>query len=361
VAFDSTAANLVPSDLNGTGDVFLHDIAARSTMRISVNSNGTEFDFGSHNARVCRDATVVAFATGASNANNLTLFGSTAAVPGAGVERVLARTEPNGDFEWISAPATGDVGTAQHPAVNEDGRYVAFTSDSIQMLGNDDPNGAIPDVFVRDRVTGSVIPISVDGAGDLSGNGASRRAAISDTGRYVVFESSATNLVGTGATPNTFNIYVRDRDPNGDGNFQWPGEGVTKLMSVDWTGAKSRDDCRYPAISGDGRIVVFTSFEKSFHPCDAGQLFVQFIMHDRDTNGNGVFDEPSDPILTAIASKTPANVYALGLSGGNCGISETGKYAVYNSEGANLVSGDTNGYVDSQAVGRDIFRVDLLP
>jgi hypothetical protein len=368
VVFDSSASNLAPGDLSVDSDVFLHDVPAHSTIRVSVNSNGTEFNYGSRAARVCKDATVVVFVTGATNVNNLYAFGSTSAFPTSGIEQVLARTEPNGDFEWISAPVSGVAdGKAEFAAIDEDGRYVAFTSQSTGMLGSPDPNGATEDVFVRDRATGGLVAISVDAAGNLSGNGQSRRPAISDTGRYVVFESAATNLIGTGTWPATLNIYVRDRDADGDGVFDEVGDGVTRLMSVDSAGGASQDSCGYPAISGDGRIVVFTSREKSFHPCDAGQLFTQFIFHDRDTNGNGVFDEASDPILTAIASKTPANVYANGLSGGNCGISETGQFAVYNSEGANLVSGDFNGpeYAEQESVyptvGRDIFRVQFFP
>src|SRR5262249_9356055 len=126
-------------------------------------------------------------------------------------------------------------------AISADGRYVAFDSQATNLVASD-TNGA-GDVFVHDRITGATVRVSVDSSG-AQGNYGSYRPSISADGRFVAFMSYATNLVA-GDTNGTFDIFVHDRDPDGNGIFD-EGNGITTCVSVDATGVPGNgesDDC----------------------------------------------------------------------------------------------------------------------
>ncbi|MGB3442613.1 MAG: hypothetical protein WBA97_28045 [Actinophytocola sp.] len=94
---------------------------------------------------------------------------------------------------------------------SDDGRFVAFVSSATTLVAGD-TNG-VDDVFVRDRQSGATERMSV-ATGGTQGNGASRALAISGDGRYVVFNSSATNLVAGTPTPSsTVSCAIGSRPP----------------------------------------------------------------------------------------------------------------------------------------------------
>ena len=139
--------------------------------------------------------------------------------------------------------------TAQlrRPAISADGRFVAFRSDATNLVPGD-TNGAT-DVFVRDRQTGTTRRVSV-GPGGAQGNGGSFMPAISADGRFVAFESSATNLV-PGDTNDMEDMFVHDRQTGttrrvsvGPGGVQ--GNGV-QLQPGDLGGRALRRLHRLPA------------------------------------------------------------------------------------------------------------------
>ena len=104
---------------------------------------------------------------------------------------------------WItrsSVPASSVLGTegnreSGRPSLSQTGRFVAFDSTATNLVAND-TNG-VADVFVRDHRENTTERVSVttDGA---QANGASRKASISDDGRFVAFETDATNLTRAG-------------------------------------------------------------------------------------------------------------------------------------------------------------------
>ena len=98
-------------------------------------------------------------------------------------------------------------------------------------------------MFVRDRQAGSTTRVSVATNG-AQANAASLEPSISDDGRYITFQSSATNLV-SGDTNGTGDIFIRDRQTN-----------TTARMSVGANGAQGTGSSSDPAISGDGRYVA---------------------------------------------------------------------------------------------------------
>jgi hypothetical protein len=170
---------------------------------------------------------------------------------GCGLAPVLALTLAS--CAWMGrtsdtfgpAPVAGNA-ASRAPAVSQGGRYVAFESAATDLVPGD-TNGAT-DVFLRDHVARTTERVSV-GAGGAQGNGPSRAPAVSDDGRFVAFETDASNLVAGDGDDDT-DIVVHDR-----------ATGTTTLVSVDvptFPPVLPGDiDATTAAISGDGTRVAF--------------------------------------------------------------------------------------------------------
>ena len=202
VAFASYAANLVSGDTNNFIDIFVHDRQTGQTTRVSVDSNGaeaTEGFLGSIAPAISADGRYVAFA---SDATNL-VSGDT-----NGSSDIFIHDRQTGQTTRVSIASDGTQatgGSSFSSAISSDGRYVAFESNADNLVGGD--TNLAPDIFVHDRQTGQTTRVSVDSNGTQA-NGASYSPAISADGRYVAFESLATNLV-SGDTNGSSDIFVR--------------------------------------------------------------------------------------------------------------------------------------------------------
>lgn len=194
--------------------------------------------------------------------------------------RVLRRVSVDGHAVQRAA------GASFSPSVSGDGRYVAFTStadlDSASARGTLDPRQipekALAQVYMRDMQLGTTIRISVGPMGTPL-DGASYDPAISRDGRYVVFVSAATNLSPNDRNRST-DVFVRDlRDR------------TTALMSRRATGGTANGPSANPAVSGDGRFVAFQS-EASDLVCarrcpstlDDTNLLSDVFLYDRTTD-----------------------------------------------------------------------------
>ena len=115
-------------------------------------------------------------------------------------------------IERVSLDSAGAQGNSHsyNPSISGDGRYVAFYSYASNLVAGDS-NGYL-DVFVRDRQTNTTTRVSVDSAG-AQGNNSSRASSISGDGRFVTFQSDATNLVASDTNGRT-DVFVRDRQTN---------------------------------------------------------------------------------------------------------------------------------------------------
>ncbi|HVE93987.1 MAG TPA: hypothetical protein VNB24_03630 [Acidimicrobiales bacterium] len=296
VAFVSWADNLVPGDTNGARDVFVRDMTRGVTTRVSVASDSDQSALG----------------------------------------------EPSGD-----PSSSGDEG-ADLFSISGDGRYVVFKSSSWNLVRNDTNRAA--DVFVRDRVAGTTTRVNVSSEGRQA-NGETKSVlglglhTISSDGRYVFFNSTATNLVTPSTAPDVENVYRRDL---------W--RGVTTLVTVSSTGEPANDDVisdpkrlafTYGApilISGgvnvtiselsysstrDGRFVVFNSDGTNLVPGDNNR-FTDVFVHDIDTG-----------TTTRVSVHTSGSEAAGGPSGSPT-ISGDGRFVAFDSAANNLVDGDTN-------------------
>jgi Tol biopolymer transport system component len=190
------------------------------------------------------------------------------------------------------------------PAISADGRYVAYDSYATNLVPGD-TNGW-PDVFVHDTVSGTTTRVSVSSAGE-QGNRDSYLGAISADGRYVAFESWSSNLV-PGDTNGVEDRFVRDTVTNTTTRVVVGGGSV--------------------ALSADGRYVAFDSEEHDLVP--------------GDTNGvRDVF------VLDTVAKTTArASVSSTGVQGiwesYDPAISADGRYVAFTSGAYNLVADDTN-------------------
>ncbi|MGB8858780.1 MAG: hypothetical protein WCC60_05965, partial [Ilumatobacteraceae bacterium] len=138
-----------------------------------------------------------------------------------------------------------DDGSFSH-AISADGRFVAFESIATTLVAGD-TNG-YQDLFVRDRIAGVTTRVSV-ATGGTQANGSSTLPTISGDGRYISFQSKATNLV-VGDTNNAVDVFLFDRIT-----------GVTTRVSVATGGAQATFGESYePSISNDGRYIAYQSF-----------------------------------------------------------------------------------------------------
>jgi Tol biopolymer transport system component len=260
--------------------------------------------------RVCRRRGVtLALTLGALLAASVS-----SASAGAGLPATLRVTvSTNG----IQAERVPGVFAGNHFSITADGRFVAFESVATNLVPGD-TNGA-SDVFVREVATGVTTLVSRAYNG-TQGNSDSLAPSISANGRFVVFESSATNLV-PGDTNQATDIFMRDR---------WTGQ--TTRMSVSASGAEAQERSFGGLISGDGRVVVFVSAARNLVPDDTN--FVQDIfVRDRLAG-------------TTTRASVPSHVGQSDNDSFQPSISGDGRFVAFASIAANLVPGDTNGITD---------------
>jgi len=201
VAFASLASNLVATPANGQTQIFVRDLQTGTTVLASVGAAGDPANAYCTEPQISADGTAVVFTSSATNLVAGQQFGHT---------HFFVRDLVAGTTARVSVATDGTLANAQSlgaAAISADGRYVAFRSEARNLVADD--TTANFDVFVRDRQASTTERVSL-GAGGLQADGtAYGRPAISGDGRYVAFASSATNLV----PPDTsqVDIFVRDR------------------------------------------------------------------------------------------------------------------------------------------------------
>jgi Tol biopolymer transport system component len=203
VVFYSWASNLVSGDTNGYEDIFVHDRQSGQTTRVSIASDGTQGNnYGSGNPSISADGRYVAFYSLASSL----VSGDT-----NGTVDVFVHDQQSGQTTRVSVASGGAQGNnvSRDPSLSADGRYVAFWSYASNLVSGD-TNGKM-DIFVHDRQTGQTTRVSIASDG-MQGNTDTGyfTISISADGRYVAFYSAASNLV-SGDTNNAEDVFVHDR------------------------------------------------------------------------------------------------------------------------------------------------------
>jgi hypothetical protein len=194
---------------------------------------------------------------------------------------VFVRDRQNGTTERVSLDSNGAQGDGDSigDSFSSDARYVALLSYATNLVPGD-TNG-YADVFVRDRLTGTTERVSVDSAGG-QGNSVSGiyGISISPDGRYVAFDSNASNLV-PGDTNGVPDDFVRDRLL-----------GTTERVSVSSAGAQAEGWSFEPSMSTDGRCVAFRCLANNLVQGDTDDVYDVFV---RDRTGGPAFTSLCDP------------------------------------------------------------------
>jgi Tol biopolymer transport system component len=253
VVFGSVATNVAAgSDANGAGeDVHVFDVATGSVRRVSLDNASGQAPVGaSFTPSVSADGRYVAFT-------------STAPLDGDRAARRLPQVyvrdrQLNVTMRASAAAASGlPNGASSHPAISGDGRYVAFVSDATNLVPGDRNRAA--DVFLYDTHLGTTTLVSRSANGGAA-NGASGNPAIARDGRFVAFQSEASDLICARRCPApsedinlVWDVFVLDRQT-----------GQMTCVSTDpaegWM-----ESSRGPAIDAAGRVLAFSSL----HPIDA--------------------------------------------------------------------------------------------
>jgi len=230
VAYGSGATDIVPGDTNERHDIFVHDRTTGATERVSVNSSGEQGDDDSFDATITSDGTFVAFA---SRATNLVSVDTN---PGSDV---FVRNRLTGVTRLISINNSGETGSADSfsPVMSGDGRYVAYISGASNLVPGDDNFAA--DVFVFDLQTNTVSRLNIDPAGFPEHIVPPEAVAISANGNRIAVTRVDFSFLPNGLPKFSRTIVVTDAS----------GAAPTVADA----------DSQYPALSGNGRYLSFTS------------------------------------------------------------------------------------------------------
>ena len=348
ISFTSLASNLDPlrPDTNTWRDIFVRDMIAQTTFRVSVSSTGVQGAQANDGSTISGDGRYIAFYSASGlllppgQATNF--FCQRDANP-ATLEKCydvyvhdrIAQTTERVSISSAGAQGNNDSGQnvvnintivpVDNIGVSFDGRYIAFYSLASNLVAGD--TNSVADIFVRDRTLNTTTRVSISSSG-TQGNGESIYPDMSNDGRYVVFESEASNLIA-GDVNNTRDVFIRDTVA-----------GTTSIISLSSIGTQTGLPNYQPVISGNGRYVAFTS--------DSSNLQVPFIPVQTDVNAlPDIYVHDRQTSRTQIVSSRFDGTQG---NGGSrvAAISDDGLFVGFQSDANNLIANDTNN-------ARDVF------
>jgi subtilisin-like proprotein convertase family protein len=300
ILFASNANDLVPTDSNPGRDIFVRDASSLTTELISRNFPPD-----------AEEVTAIAISPDGRFASYSYLVEAEPGYPGrqtviAIFDRQTLTTDPTN----LNPTYTGFVTPIHVTDVGDDAREVLYLDSSPGSDG----------LYLYNRTSGSRSLLRPSAAH----NAGSRDARFSADGRFVAYNQS---------TSSAMQVLVLDRQ-----------SGQTAVMSVNNNGTEGDDWSGVPTISEDGRFVAFESIASNLVPTDTNGFAWDVFVHDRDTDADGIFDEPG-AISTIRASVDSVGSQA-NQSSDSATISEDGRFVAFESSATNLVSNDTNGTWD---------------
>jgi murein DD-endopeptidase MepM/ murein hydrolase activator NlpD len=335
VLFTSSASNLVPGDTNDVDDVFVHDAWTGATVRVSVDDAGIQGNAGSIASNISGDGRYVGFLSRATDLDPRdTSNTQDAYIHDRDSDEDGIFDEPGAtSTQVVSVDDGGNPGNADtwSADISDDGRFASFYSVASNLVTGD--ANAAADVFVRDLTAGTTRLVSrhTDGT---QGNAASNIGFISDDGRWVVMHAGADNLVD-GDTNGASDVFVVDRST-----------GAMIRVSVAADGGQGNADGFIGHISTDGRYIAFESAADNLVGDDTNGAIDAFL-HDRDTDEDGVYDEPG-AVSTQRMSVDSLGNEVMAPSTHSISVSDDGRFYLFQSGATNLDLSldDENGTVD---------------
>ncbi len=241
-------------------------------------------------------------------------------------------------FRLVSEGVSGEAanGPSGAPRMDESGRYVAFESLATNLL----PSGARASVFVRDTCvaaadcTPQTIAVDVGMDGGAPNAGLGRGLAISPEGRYVAFSSQATNLVA-GEFRAGPQIYLRDTCSGVDAAEQCLPSTV--LISIARNRMPGDAASEFPSVSANGRYVVFASAASNLVP-GVNRGVPQVYMRDTCL-GASTLCSPQTVLVSADPAGGPGKAASLQAS-----VSRDGRFVAFDSQAPDLAPETSAGY-----------------
>ncbi len=281
VAFNSGAMDLLPGRTVFPWHVYVYEVQTGEITRVSLRTDGSEGDACSWSPSISADGQYVAFWSYAHlGPDNPGFIGDVFVHDRLTHETTLVSVASDG------TPGNGDSftygldGNYYAPCISADGRYVGFGSWANNLVPDD--NNGKSDMFVHDRQTGVTTLVSANTAGGVGNGNSGGQCSWSADGRYITFRSSATDLVSPDTNGQSA-IFVRD---------MWTGQ--TRLVSVPNDGSQANGPSDHPAMSADGRYVVYQSPASNLVDGDTDNLqdvFVYGVAPVVDVGGDGTSNE----------------------------------------------------------------------
>ncbi|MDZ4813175.1 MAG: hypothetical protein SGI99_11250 [Pseudomonadota bacterium] len=250
-------------------------------------------------------------------------------------------------------PITPGAGTRTQ-SITDDGNLVLFDSLASNLVSNDNNN--LEDVFLRNRLTGTTTLLSV-AAGGAESNGLSRANDISSDGRFVTFESCASNLIVDDSN-GLCDVFLLDRQSSTIERINVSSAGVAANQQGDTTRG------HWSRVSADGRFVVFMSMASNLVP-EATTVQRRIYLRDRQAgtttliglgrigaitpDGRYVVHSGASGIQIWDRLTTVSEPISVGLAGAAedmssdwPSVSDDGRYVAFYSYSTNLVADDRN-------------------
>ncbi len=319
VLFETSATDVVAQAVSGNGDIYLRDLVNNKTTLASAGASGPGSGY-SHGAAMTPDGRYVVFASYSTNL-----------VAGAVVtnfaQNIYLRDTVAGTTRIVSVNGSqGGSGESLNPIITPDGQYVVFDSYATNLSPN--ITNKLEHVFICDLSTGVISPIDVSADGALAVYSANL-ASVSTNGRFVLFYSSAINLVTNGVSSQQA-LFLRDVVSNG-----------TYLVSVNLNGAASFIGTSSDAVmSPDGRYIAFDCTDELV----TNYSYATPDVYVRDMLSN---------TTTLINVGTNASAYSGNQNASSPSMTPDGRYVSYVSAANNLVPGPIYYY-------RNVFRRDRV-
>jgi Tol biopolymer transport system component len=325
VVYSSVGTDLVPGQSGGATplNVYLYDRASGTNRLVShastsATTGGNADSFG---AVLSDDGGTLAFASSATNLLAGIAEGNTNADVFLYDRATAALTLVS---RTAASPTTTGNAYSSHPALSADGRYLAFESGATDLLAGVSDTNSGTDIFLFDRTAATLTLVSrTSGAANVAGNGSSDALTISADGRFVAFETLATDLTSPARADQNqaYDAYLFDRTT-----------GTATLVShaFDTPNGPAVGNSQFPIVSADGAWVLFISsaFDLDATARDLNRSNDVFL-YKRANEVNSLLSrrDPARPSVTAAgASSTPA-------------VSADGRWVAFISDAPNLLAG----------------------
>lgn len=330
VAFYSSATNLVPN-VPFIGEVYARDMVSGTTTWVSTNGRSLFQSIVSTLNAVCCDPRIsadgkfIAFEACATNLSSSTPFSSFLR---QGL--VLRYNLQSGTTDVVGTntyvPFAPSYASINDLDMTPDGRFVAFVANNNDSASN-------TAIYLWDAQTETNTLVSADLNGEQPTNGTSDFPVVNPTGQYVAFLSDSTNLtanpldIASNVLFDGYHLYLRN-----------VLAGTTELVDADTNDVGIKvDNLMAPGLSDDGSLVCFARTDGGLVANDSNNAWDVFVRH--AVVGTNELVSVHAPGLPALAPNNLVNFFPITAS-------TNGRYVAFASEADDLVSDDTNGYMD---------------